>query len=69
MVIKRFSTMLGSRHGANPFSRNRGTDAAEEPVADASYGEDTPEGAAARGVVRIMHLLADNELERRRRQG
>jgi hypothetical protein len=62
MVIKRFSNMLGSRHGANPFSRSKSHDAphaphalAEEPVADSNshnYGDDTPEGNAARGVVR-----------------
>ena len=51
MVIKRFSNMLGSRHGANPFSRSRSHDATEEPETS-NYGDDTPEGSAARGVVR-----------------
>jgi hypothetical protein len=55
MVIKRFSNMLGSRHGANPFSRSRSTDTTEEsPVAE--HGDDTPEGSIARGVVCFARL-------------
>jgi hypothetical protein len=57
-VIKRFSNILGSRKGTNPFrfgassSETRPDSAsfndAEPPLAE---GTDTPEGNVARGVV------------------
>jgi hypothetical protein len=55
MVIKRFSNMLGSRHGANPFSRSRSHDANTEDAQQRdveNFTDDSPEGSAARGVVR-----------------
>lgn len=65
MVIKRFSSMLGSKKGMNPFTRNGGgsssSDArrgsgdhrgsnSEEVEAPLGEGTDTPEGNVARGV-------------------
>lgn len=63
MVIKRFSNMLGSKKGMNPFTRKgegSSSDArrssgdnrvnSEEVEAPLAEGTDTPEGNAARGV-------------------
>lgn len=65
MVIKRFSNMLGSKKGMNPFTRNGGgssSDArrssgenrtrthSDEIESPLSEGMDTPEGNVARGV-------------------
>lgn len=55
MVIKRFSTLLGSKRGVNPFSRSNSSDAAaieEEPTV--AHAEDTPEGSVLRGVVCLL---------------
>ena len=53
MVIKRFSNMLGSRHGANPFTRTRSTEggSSSEAPATTNYVEGSPEDTAAKGVV------------------
>ncbi|KIW04901.1 uncharacterized protein PV09_04072 [Verruconis gallopava] len=60
MVIKRFSNMLGSRHGSNPFSRSRATDAAEpDPVVN--YSEDSPEGSAVKAVKLFCESDGANE--------
>ncbi|TID18080.1 intracellular protein transport [Venturia nashicola] len=66
MVIKRFSNMLGSKKGKNPFTRNGGGGSSSDTARRASgdyrgsnseelepplrEGTDTPEGNAARGV-------------------
>lgn len=63
MVIKRFSNMLGSKKGMNPFTRNGGGSSSDtrprseenrnnsdEVEAPFNEGMDTPEGNAARGI-------------------
>jgi hypothetical protein len=57
MVIKRFSNILGSRKGTNPF-KGFGGGSSSEPRPDGGSaqdevleeGSDTPEGNVARGV-------------------
>lgn len=60
MVIKRFSNILGSRKGTNPFTRFAGGSSSVEARPDSgsnhevepplTEGTDTPEGNVARGV-------------------